>query len=109
MTEKTLPTASADRTTRHRGLLLAEAAVAIVLALVATVWVYADPYIDLETRAILPRIAVGAVLSVGLSGVLMARGGRTARGIGWAVIALRVPVSLHLLWFLLPQITSELL
>ena len=78
----------------------------ILLALVATVWVYTDPYTDLETEAIQPRIAACAMVSPALSTVLMIRGGRRARGAGWAVIVLRAPVNPHLAWFLLPQFTT---
>lgn len=112
MTEESMATTTTEvgQVSRHRGILVAEAATALVLALVVGVWAYTDPYTSLDTRAVLLRVVVGVVVSVGLSAVLLSRGGRVPRNLGRAVIALRAPVLVvYLLGFLLPKITSALL
>ncbi|MFG2969687.1 MULTISPECIES: hypothetical protein [unclassified Streptomyces] len=94
---------------RYGRLVLSEAAVALVLVLVAGVWAWTDPYTPLGTRAVLLRVAMGVAVSVGLSAVLFSLGGRVLRGIGWAVVVLRVPVLVVFpLGFLIPQFTTLL-
>ncbi|MFD7712574.1 hypothetical protein [Streptomyces sp. NPDC059786] len=113
MTDESLTATTTEpagtRGSRHRALLLMEAAVAMALALAATVWACADPYIDLESKAWVPRIALATAISVAMSTALVLRGGPALRKTGWALTVLRAPVLLNLLWFLLPQVTSELL